>query len=215
MATQATLTAFFCRDKMEVITISNKPAHEILSYSDMVEMNEAKRLTRLYSKTEDASERVSALIANAAAELDNLPSRISLRDTQTVKAVTRQYLLACEQTGVLPSKMGLARAFGVSRQAIDNFISRNGEHDTTEFLRICFDTFAELLSNSALIGGVHPIMAIFVEKAVFGWKEQNVVEISTPNPLGESISQDELAARYGNDFNDFAESYLTDTLSED
>lgn len=180
--------------------MSGKPKYPAMTDEQMDAMNlEIRGSNRLYSKTEDTSDKISYLVHNATEAMTNLPEKIALRDTETVKDVSLRYLRSCEQTGVLPSKIGLARACGMTRAAIDDFMRRHPEHETTTFLSLFCDTCAELLNNSALIGGVHPIVAIFCSKAIYKWRE--AVEIVTPQntPLGEEISEDELRRRIESD----------------
>ena len=156
--------------------MAKKPAHEIMSPSEMLELAEEQRMTRLYSKVEDSTDKVQALVGTLADELANMPERISLRDTATVKIVAAQYVDACRTVGVIPNKIGLCRAMGISRQAADSFMDRNPDHPTSQFLEIVYDSFAELLSNSALIGASHPIFSIFITKAVYKWRDNISVE---------------------------------------
>ncbi len=161
-----------------------KAKRPVMTYGEMVEMNESKRGTRLYSKIEDGTDKVQALINQTLQELVNIPDRISLRDTQAVRNIALAYVNSCAQTGVLPSKMGLARACGITRKGIDDYMFRNPESETTVFLSLLFDAFAECLSNAALTGSCHPIFAIFVEKALFGWRDALTIEASPTNVLG-------------------------------
>lgn len=180
--------------------MANKPKGKIMGFPEMVEMNqEIAQTSRLYSKDIDVGDRISAMISDTRQSIEQMPERISLNDTRTVRRVALAYLTACDKGGCLPSKIGLARACGLSRQAIDSFMSQNPGHSTTEFFEVFFDACAELLSNAALIGGVHPIFGIFVAKAVYKWKDVQQVEFTTNNsPLHSenSATADEIAAKY-------------------
>ena len=160
--------------------MSNKPKNTIMSYSEMIEANEVRASSRMFSKDTDSGEKISALVNNTRRELAAMPERISLRDTATVRTVTEQYLKSCDITGVLPSKIGLCRAYGCSRQAVVDYMNNNPQHSTTEYLSIVFDAFNELLSNAALAGSVHPVYAIFLGKAVYGLRDNITLEVSRP-----------------------------------
>ena len=177
--------------------MSHKPSNAIMTHDEMVAMNKERKLSRLYTKSEEAGECIQTLIQNATTEIVNMSDKISLADTATVKRVTEQYLCACEEVNCLPSKMGLARSFGVSRQAIDSFMARNPEHETTEFLQIVFDTFSEVLSNAALNNSVNMVYTIFVQKAIFGLKEAIQIETVQNGPLStDGMTAEDVARRY-------------------
>lgn len=177
-----------------------KPRNPIMSYSEMCEMNEQTAKNRLYSKDADASERISAMISDTKASIERMPKeRISLNNTELVRSTALMYLTSCDATGCLPSKIGLARACGISRTALDDFMAKNPTSRTTEFLETFFDACAELLSNAALIGGVHPIFGIFVAKAIYKWKDVQQVEVvNTRDALHDSsdLTAAEVAQKY-------------------
>ena len=159
----------------------NRPKGSIMSYSEMVEANEIRASSRMFSKDTDNGEKISTLVSNVRREFATMPEKISLRDTEMVRRVTEQYLKSCDATGVLPSKIGLCRAYGCSRQAITDYMNNNPNHSTTDYLSIVFDAFNELLSNAALAGSVHPVYAIFLGKAVYGLRDNSSVEIKVSN----------------------------------
>ena len=176
----------------------NKPKNAIMSYSEMIEANEVRASSRMFSKDTDNGEKISALVNNTRKDLAAMPERISLGDTATVRTVTELYLMSCDEVGVLPSKIGLCRAYGCSRQAVVDYMNNNPRHSTTEYLSIVFDAFNELLSNAALAGSVHPVYAIFLGKAVYGLRDNTVLEIKTEekNPLHSNVTADEIAKKY-------------------
>ena len=176
-----------------------KPKNPIMSFDEMREMNEQVAQNRLYSKDADASERISAMISDTKASIEKMPKeRIALHDTELVRQTALTYLSACDAAGCLPSKIGLARACGISRTAIDDFMAKNPSSRTTEFLETFFDACAELLSNAALIGGIHPIFGIFVAKAVYKWKDVQQVEVVQPQtgPLFTETNPIDIANKY-------------------
>lgn len=176
--------------------MGQKPAHDIMTFPEMLETEKARAETRLYSKTEDMQEKIQTMIGQTVLDIVNLPEKISLNDTETVKTVTKNYLLACYSNGTIPSKAGLSRGFGVSIRAVDDFMSRNPEHETSQFLRLVFDSFADLLANSALVGGTNMVMSIFLLKAIFGFRESIVIETPAADPLGSPRTPEEIEALY-------------------
>ena len=177
--------------------MSHPPANKILTKDEMLELAAEQRNTRIYDKSADSSAKIAALAGGLANELYNLPERISLNDTATVKIIAAQYTDACAQAAVVPNKVGLCRGFGVSRQAVDNFMSRNPTHPTTEFLEIVFDSFAQILADAALANSVNMVFSIFVAKAVYKWRDNIPVEPPTQDALDGHRSAEEIAEAYG------------------
>lgn len=152
---------------------------------------------RLYSRTADGAEIVNALTSRLAVELATLPKKIDLRDTELVKQVVVAYVDACSKAGLLPSRIGLCRAMGISRQAVSVFMKAHSEEKTAEFLRIIFDSFAETLNIAALTGACHPIVGIFTLKAQEGWRDTVSIETETVrDPTDERLTAAEIVAKY-------------------
>ena len=176
--------------------MGQQPAHDIMTFPEMLEAEKARAETRLYSKTEDVQAKIQAMIGQTVLDIVNLPQKISLNDTETVRTVTKNYLLASYSNATIPSKAALCRGFGVSIRAVDDFMSRNPDHETSQFLRLVFDSFADLLANSALVGGTNMVMSIFLLKSIFGFKEGITIETTVRDPLGEPVSAEEIARKY-------------------
>lgn len=177
----------------------NKPKHEIMSPADMETMAmETRATSRLYSKTSDSGEVVQALVSQLAAELAAAPkTKIDLRDEDMIVKVAVAYVDACAKSGVIPSKVGFCRAAGYSRQAVEHFMSHHSEEPGAERLRMVFDGFAEMLNAAALANSVHPIVSIFLTKALYGYRDTVSIETEIrQDALGERRSAAEIAARY-------------------
>ena len=172
--------------------MGQRPANPPMDYQEMLSMNRDRQAGRLH--TGDSSAVVSTLIKNAAKELSSM-GRISLNDTATIRQKTFEYLDACKETGVVPAKTGLARAFGVSRQAIDDFMKRNPTHETSLFLDVVLDAFVEVLTNSALYGGTNIIMSIFLSKAIYKLRDNTTLEIVNTSASDNDYSTPEQIAR--------------------
>lgn len=176
----------------------NRPKNQIMGFSEMVEENAQRASSRLFSKDIDVSEKITNLVNNARRELSEMPTTISLGDTKTVKVVTERYLESCAIVGVVPTKSGVCRGFGCSRQAVTDFMNKHPNHGTTKYLSVVFDLFSEILADAALAGSTHPIISIFLLKSIFGYRDTQTVEFIPPEtgPLGEEISAEEIAAKY-------------------
>ena len=180
-----------------------KPKGNIQTDSEMDESNALIVQNHLYGKDLDASEKVSAIVSAISENLIDIPKQIRLSDTEQVKSVTKRYLRSCYRTGVIPSKTGLARACGCTRNGLDKFVREHPGHATSEYLQICFEAFAEMLSMSSLTGGNHAIVGIFLLKAMYGFKDN--LPLSEPlidSPLGVPKPTEELIEKYMNMIDD-------------
>lgn len=178
----------------------SKPKHDIMTPSQMDEYNIDKvASSRLYARDVDSGEKVSALVHLAAEGMVNLPEKINLFDVAQVKSVTLEYLRSCERTGAMPSKIGACRSMGITRQAVDRYILQHPDSASAQYLQLLFDACSECLMNGALVNGVQQIPAIFVAKAIYGYRE--ALEIVTPQntPLGEALDEAELKRRIASD----------------
>lgn len=174
----------------------SEPKNNIMTPMEMQEMQ--SRSGRLYSRAVDGAEVVSELTEQLAYELANVPRKIDLRDSELITKVAVSYVVACSKKGTVPNKLGLCRAMGCSRQSVDYYLSHHAEEKSAELLRIIFDSFAEMLTSSALANAVHPIVSIFVTKAIYSWREAVKVEAEQPvaDPLGERRNVSEIIAKY-------------------
>ena len=168
--------------------------------NEMNLMNIKATETRLYDKTADASSRIGSLAAAVALELADLREPVSLSDYEAVRAITLAYTCSCAECGTVPSKIGLSRALGVSRQRIDVYLKQHPDSPTAQFLTIVGDAYSQVLTDSALAGTVQQIPAIFIAKSIYGYIEANKVEISTaPDPYSleaMGVDADKLAQEY-------------------
>ena len=177
--------------------MGKSPKNEIMTAQQMDEMNlEILNNNRLYDKDISNSEKISVTVGEISKQLMDAGKRkISLRDSETVRAVTEEYLKSCMRSGLIPSKMGLARALGVTRASVDSFIKRNPNSETAQFLQLAYDAFAEMLSINSLSGSVHPIVSIFLQKALYGFRE-NTEQPEYSEPPEELPTPEEIAERY-------------------
>lgn len=167
-----------------------------MTSEEMNAMNEARNGNRLFSRDAESAEKIAAIVAQTRSELQKMPERVSLGDVQTIRQVLLNYLKSCERVAVCPSKSGLCRALGITRQAVDDYMKRHPEAESSQLLAQTFDAFADVLANAALAGATHPIFSIFVEKAVYGMRDTQTIEIRPANsPLGEETDYADLEKR--------------------
>ena len=177
--------------------MSGVPKNKIMTPIQMQETE--TRAGRLYSQTSDHGMVVSAIVSNLAAELANMPRKIDIRDSGMVSSVAVSYVDACAKAGTMPNKTGLCRAMGMTRQGVDYFMRMNPGEPSAELLHMIFDAFAEALSAASLASAVHPIVGIFLLKAISGYSDTLKIEATpTMDPLGVRQSTEQIAAKYAN-----------------
>lgn len=175
--------------------MSGKPKNEIMTPDEM--RIAESRGGRLYSQTADHGMVVSAIVSNLAAELANLPQKIDLRDTQKVADVIVAYTDACARAGTMPNKTGACRAMGLTRAGVDWFIHHHSDEPSAELLTLVFDAYSEALSNASLAAAVHPIVSIFLLKAIGNYSDAIKIETApAKDPLGEKPDVSAIAAKY-------------------
>lgn len=117
--------------------------------------------------------RLSVAIKLRVESLRNLPPvRINFRDIEDVKEKTFNYLDACSMASLYPSMIGLAvHGFGVSRQAMYNYMNQFPESETAKFLRMVSDMMADCIISDALRRRCDCVSAIFVLKNLYGFRD--------------------------------------------
>lgn len=181
------------------------------SFEEMTEaMNESRekglsttRGNSIYKKEsgEYQEEKLRELVAAKTAELvaTATKEKVSLEDIDTIKARTIIYLRACEETGTFPSSLGLARSLGYSDRALRNWRNFKSDTETARWLEMFNDMCADILNQSALKNNANSIVSIFLNKAMYGFRETNELVI-TPNAPGyedeAAYSAEEIRKRY-------------------
>ena len=90
--------------------------------------------------------------------------RISLYDFEAVKERSAEYIESCRKSESIPTVVGLAAAFGISRQWLNQFMRDHPEHPTAEFLETVKSAFADILINLSLGRHISEATTIFVLK---------------------------------------------------
>lgn len=157
---------------------------------------EAIQRNSLYSRDVDAGEKIGIIVGTIAKELDDVGEKINLADTPMVKRVMRRYLQSCQRTGAIPTIFGFTRACGLSKHACDRFMHRQPQHDTTAFLEVAFDAFADANVQAGQTGSCHPIFAMFILKALYHVRENDPIQQPADNPIGEATDTETLMKKY-------------------
>ena len=131
--------------------------------------------------------------------------RVALEDLKEIQKRSILYLRACEESGTFPSSLGLARSLGYSDRALRHWRSKQPNTETAQWLEMFNDTCADILSQSALKNNANNIMAIFLNKALYDFRETSEL-VLTPNSSAledeKTYSADEIRSRYITEQND-------------
>ncbi len=175
----------------------NKPKNTIQTPTEMLATAQERRLnSRIYNRTADNGEVVSAIVQQLAEDLVDIPQKADLKDTEQIRQIVISYVAMCARAGVIPSKIGLARACGYNRRTLEYFCDRHPEHPTAELLEIAFDAFAEAMSTAALSGSVQQVFAIFLSKALYKWEDTVTIKTTPADPMDYRTSAQEILAKY-------------------
>ena len=124
-------------------------------------------------------------------------SKVDLNNLAEVSERTQIYLEACANEGAYPSVMGLSvYGFGISRQALNQFMLRNPEAPTTDYIHRVKDIMADILTNQSLKNNCNPVQAIFQLKNHFEHTDKIEEIIPYTEPLGKAPTTAEIMERY-------------------
>lgn len=172
------------------------------TYAEMIDSTSNKRNTsKLYKaqSLEVSDDRISETVDKVGCELSAIATsgkRVSLNDTETVKAQSILYVKACTQTASCPSMSGWARCMGMSRHAIYDFIRRHPDHPTSEWAMICHDAFSDILAESALRNNCNSIVSIFLQKAMYGMNDNPATMPVIITDQSDELTAEEIARKY-------------------
>lgn len=177
--------------------MGQQPRAEIMTLQQMDVMNQEFGNSRLYDKSSGNAEKVAEAVSAITKQIMAAPQeRIRLSDANAVKATAFQYLASCQKIGICPSKIGLARAFGLTRRSLDTFAIRNPESETGIFLSMLFDAFAEILTLTTMTGATREIFGIFLLKAVYSFRDAADIESPAAYDPERKPSADEIVDKW-------------------
>lgn len=158
--------------------------------------NAVRKETRVYrAKHEARSEYLAKLVQrgmNAIADHESLV-KFPLSNTERLKEQSMVYLQTCMDDGILPDFQSYCMSLGYSKSGVNGYISRTEEGDPSrDWLVMMKELFSSLLSQAALSDDVNTIFAIFAQKALYDWRENQTVTIVTDNPLGAPKTEAEI-----------------------
>lgn len=197
-------------------TTGKNPAQSYLEMTESMTASKEKGLAlekghSIYKEKsgEYQEDKLRELVAAKTSELIETATKekVSLEDIESVKARTIVYLRACEETSTFPSSLGLARSLGYSDRALRNWRNYKSDTETAQWLEMFNDLCADVLNQSALKNNANSIVSIFLNKAMYGFRETNEL-ILTPNKPGY-----EEEAAYSAE--DIRKRYMADVPAED
>ena len=158
--------------------------------------NSIRKETRVYkAKHEARKEYLTNIVArgmNAIADRETL-TKFPLSNTERLKEQTMVYLETCMEDGILPDFQSYCMSLGFTRSGVNNYITRTEEGDPSrDWLVTMKELFSSMLSQAALSDDVNTIFAIFAQKAMYDWRENNQITITVDNPLGAPKTQEEI-----------------------
>lgn len=175
----------------------DKPMGNVQQPIQMLATAQERRLnSKIYNRTADGGTVVEAIVEQLAKELVEIPQKADLKNTEQIKKIVISYVAMCAKAGAIPSKIGLARALGMSRRTVDYFLERHPEHPTAEVLELAFDAFAEALSTAALANATNNVYSIFLSKALYKFEDTVTVKAIPPDPMDAKSSAAEIMARW-------------------
>lgn len=146
----------------------------------------------------DAKTQELMSIQRQAFETSISNQRVSLNDTEALKARMCAYLQACEDTATFPSSLGLARSIGYTARALRMWITNKPDSETARLLGLFNDLCADVISQSALRNNANAVFSIFISKALYGLRDSTEIVVTPQNNFaGENeYSADEIRRRY-------------------
>ena len=140
---------------------------------------------------------ISRSVENQIAALRKAKPKIDWNNLEQVKARALLYLEACAKSQSVPSVMGLAvHGFGVSRQALNEWIKQHPDSETADFIKRVKDCIADSLTDSSLHNSVNPIMAIFQLKNHHEHSDRVEIEPVPHVPVETEFSAEDIRKRY-------------------
>lgn len=148
---------------------------------------------------EHKAEILSADIQNRLEALREKRDKVNLLDLAEVEARTLEYLEACSLASVFPSVMGLSvQGFGMSRQALNQWLLKNPGSQTAEYIFKVKDIMADILVNASLNNNANSLQALFQLKNHFEHTDKAELQFSQAdnNPLGPCQDEETLRKKY-------------------
>ena len=174
---------------------------EVMTETEMIQAGIEKRQTsKIYKQQakEITDESLKQRVAQGYEELSLMASnrKIDMNNVEMVKTVSLQYTKACADVVCFPSMSGLARALGVCRASLYYWMNHKGDTETGQWLQVCRDLFSDVLAEASLRGDCNPIVGIFLQKAIYGLRDNIAVDITPSDNYFEENANDDFKQKY-------------------
>jgi len=152
------------------------------------------------SYSEISSEVRRAAIASSVAQhrealrRNSVNNRVDLRDATALETEIDAYMASCENSGMIPTVLGLSVFLGYARPTIYYFLANHPDTESARLLNNFRCASAAILAQSSLTRSVDNITSIFLLKnAGMGLNDSSSLEIfrgdDLPRPTAEQIAR--------------------------
>lgn len=133
-----------------------------------------------------------------AASLAGKRDTVKWNDLDDIKRRVNTYFEACAVASVYPSISTLAVfALGISRQALNQHLHDYPNAPETLYIAQVRDIIVSIIQNSALRRKCDAVSAIFIQKAMYGFRDDPEPDPVVANDDGEGLTASEVRAKYG------------------
>lgn len=122
--------------------------------------------------------------------------KIDTGDPNQVRDRIDWYFGYCAENDMKPTVSGLASAIGVSRIALWKWKSGIDRPQNYTLVEEAYNRLEELWELYMMNGKIHPANGIFLGKNHFGYKDEQNVIVTPNNPLGDTVSIEEIEEKY-------------------
>jgi len=174
-----------------------KPNFPPMTDDEMLEQEAERSGNKMHVNASNLSVLTSQALTSLQGEREKLP--LVNGDLNEIKEQAFRYIKACETAGTIPTIQGLSRSLGHSRTSVYQFLDIYPNTPIAEFIEQVRDCFSEILDLAGLNNKVNPVYAIFCQKSLFGRIDKAELYINpppNPNPLGETLSIEEIRKKY-------------------
>lgn len=122
--------------------------------------------------------------------------KIDKGDPQQVKERIDWYFNYCAENDMRPTVSGMAGAIGVTRKQIWSWKNGIDRPQNYPVIEEAYNRLEELWEIYMMSGRINPPCGIFMGKNHFDYKDVQDVYLTPNNPLGDTISAEEIEQKY-------------------
>lgn len=156
---------------------------------------------KIYREIADEA-KAAAISAGVAFNRQSLAAasnqpRVDLNNLEDVQARTDAFFASCEAASVLPTFLGLAVAFGYSREGLYKYLRNNSHTETAQYIELVRESLADIMISASLTRTTDSATSIFALKNLHGFADKLELEpIQRPDPQGELVPIEVLEAKF-------------------